>query len=122
MTLASDSFVAFTMTMNRISTSYAVPFVGLVDMLLFIYSRTSRPEIDIDLQYSYYSYSFQKRFVISTLHSGGYERITPRAMPAARKRMKATTILRFVVKIDPIGDDEATEILRSQLILLVFDT
>ncbi len=87
-------------------------------MLLFIYSRTSRPEIDIDLQCSY---SFQKRFVISTLHSGGYERITPRAMPAARKGMKATTILRFVVKIDPIGDDEATEILRSQLILLVFD-
>jgi len=38
----------------------------------FIYSRTSRPEIDIDLECSY---SFRKRFVISILNSG-YESVT----------------------------------------------
>jgi len=36
MTPASDSFVAFTMTMNRISTSYAVLFVGLVDAFVYL--------------------------------------------------------------------------------------
>lgn len=52
-------------------------------MLPFIYSRTSRPEIDIAPQISSW---FRKHLMISPLDSDSYENVMPRAMARGEKR------------------------------------